>query len=72
MLTAQQLACGYIDSYTLSGITTVLWHEHGIYHVRTYNHNTQTRLVWNTFKRKVEAYWEYNTQVRQVKSGKLY
>lgn len=53
--TKYQLACGDVDRFTLGGHNVTLWQEHGVYHVRWHNHNTQRRMVWLSFRTLTEA-----------------
>lgn len=48
-LTSYGLACGYIEQEKNNGISTVLWAECNIYHVRQHNHNTGNRIFWHSF-----------------------
>lgn len=50
-LTPYALACGYIEQKERDGIRTTLWHEGGpCFHVRQHDHNTGTRLFWDSFE----------------------
>lgn len=79
-LTAYELSCGCVQiceqpiiaDGTSGSIRTTMWKEHGSYHVRTHNHATHVRLVWNVFPTLKDARREFNTQVRQVRTGILY
>lgn len=48
-LTAYSFACGYVQEFELNGVRLQLYHEGAVYQVRAHDHNTGTRLFWDSF-----------------------
>lgn len=49
MLTASQLACGYIERLSLKHGTVTLWREHGIYHVKRISYFIDGRPIQDSW-----------------------
>jgi predicted metal-dependent hydrolase len=75
-LSAYQLACGGIQTYAKlhqsAKITLTLWREHGVYHVRSHNHDSHRRLVWECKRTLTEARRAFGNQRKQIRTGVLY
>lgn len=59
-LTEYGLACGYIEKKKQHGISTTLWSECHIYHVRQHDYKTGKRIFWESFDSIKEARNLYN------------
>ena len=67
MLSAYQLACGYTQRLPyLDKISILLWKEHGVYHVRVYDHENSKRLSWESFRLLKDARKEFANQKRKL------
>ena len=64
ILSAYQLACGYVQEYENNGIKTSLYREHNVYHVRQYDFNEHKRNYWKGFNKLTEARKAFNTLKR--------
>ena len=49
MLSAYQLACGYIERKQLKHGAITFWHEHGIYHVKRTSYFIDGRPIQDTW-----------------------
>lgn len=58
-LSAQQLACGYVQLAEGNDYRLTMWMEHGTYHVRLHNHAPDYRVagrcMWESFRTMTEA-----------------
>lgn len=66
-LTGYALACGYIEKIERNSVSLTLWKEHLYYHVRKHDHNTGTRLLWNSYLTLTETRKDYNKKVALLK-----
>jgi hypothetical protein len=65
MLTAYNLACGYIQRTEYNGIRIDLWHEGACYHTRVHDFNTHKRVVWNCHEKLSDARRDYKKLVKK-------
>ena len=49
MLSAYNLACGYVQRFERGNFTVSLWKEHGVYHVRAHEFDGRGRIAWEVF-----------------------
>ena len=59
-LTAYALSCGYVEQKDYGPVRIRLWMEHGVYHVRAYDHEAGKRRFWETFRTLGEARRHYD------------
>lgn len=59
-LTAYAFGCGYLEKRTQGTCETVLWREHGVYHVRQVSDGR--RVFWQTFRQLGTARRLFNQQ----------
>lgn len=59
-LTDYALACGYVERKADGSCIVSLWKEHGVYHVRSYNHETGKRQYWESFNSLISARHHYD------------
>lgn len=69
MVSAYQLACGHVQRRETATLQTTLWHEYGVYHVRTHEFGGRGRLAWETFQTLREARRKMSRQHREYKGG---
>lgn len=60
-LTAYALACGYIESREVAGVSIKLWREHGTFHVRGHHVAECRRVFWDSFATLAPARARFNT-----------
>jgi hypothetical protein len=63
MLSAYELACGYIQRIEKKGVVVTLWREHGVYHVRAHEYS-KGRIQWNTFRLLKDAHKSFADMVK--------
>lgn len=72
MLTAYQLACGYIERKTNNYHSLTLWREHSTYHVKRCDYFMDGRPiqgVWLCFDKLVDARRAYRHQLKMSGIG---
>lgn len=67
-ITAQQLACGYIETKTVNSITVTLWSEHGVFHVRAHDFNNHERIAWETLTNLTDAKKEFRKMCKNFQA----
>lgn len=50
MLSAYNLACGYVQRFEQGNFSVSLWREHNAYHVRAHEFNGRGRIAWEVFR----------------------
>ena len=66
-LTHYALACGYIETREVNGVSVTLWHEGGpCLHVRA--HGPQGRIFWDSFPTLTEARKRFDKAVRELRA----
>lgn len=48
-LTEYAFACGYVERRAFGTVESTMWREGGVYHVRSHDFGTGTRVCWQTF-----------------------
>jgi hypothetical protein len=55
MLSAYNLACGYVQRFENGNFRVSLWKEHNAYHVRSHEFNGRGRIAWEVFSSLAQA-----------------
>lgn len=71
MLAAMQLSCGHKEiRWSADRKSITLWREHGVYHVKAYDHLKLVSIVWNGYRTHREARKEFLKLCKEHKADR--
>jgi hypothetical protein len=65
MLSAYNLACGYVQRFEQGSFRVSLWKEHGVYHVRAHEFDGRGRIAWDVFETLTDARKSFQSMKRK-------
>lgn len=70
-LTRYALACGYLEDAWVGETHAQLWMEHGVIHVRAFDHAKCREVMWKSWRTVTEARRDFDRTLRAIKKGAI-